>query len=109
MTAAGEDFLPRAREALAAVDLAIATAHRHADGAAGRLAVGLSSTTGLPATPRLLRAFAERYPEVALDVRHSTFTDPYAGCSPARPTSRSCARPSPGRSSCTRWRASRAT
>ena len=79
MTAAGEDFLPRAREALAAVDLAIATAHRHADGAAGRLAIGLSSTTGLPATPQLLRAFGERYPDVALDVRHFTFTDPYAG------------------------------
>jgi DNA-binding transcriptional LysR family regulator len=79
MTAAGEDFLPRAREALAAVDLALATARRHADGAAGHLAVGLSSTTGLPATPRLLRAFADRYPEVELEVRHFTFADPYAG------------------------------
>ena len=57
----------------------IATARRHADGAAGRLAIGLSSTTGLPATPELLRAFGERYPDVALDVRHFTFTDPYAG------------------------------
>ena len=79
MTAAGEDFLPRAREALAAVDLALATARRHADGAAGHLAVGLSSTTGLPATPQLLRAFADRYPEVELEVRHFTFADPYAG------------------------------
>jgi DNA-binding transcriptional LysR family regulator len=79
MTAAGEDFLPRAREALAAMDLALATARRHADGAAGQLVVGLSSTTGLPATPELLRAFGERYPDVALDVRHFTFADPYAG------------------------------
>ena len=79
LTAAGEDFLPRAREALAAVDLAIATARQHANGAAGRLAVGLSSTTGLPATPRLLGGFAERYPEVELEVRHFDFTDPYAG------------------------------
>ena len=79
LTAAGEDVLPRAREALAAIDLAVATARRHANGAAGRLAVGLSSTTGLPATPRLLGAFTERYPEVELDVRHFTFTDPYAG------------------------------
>jgi DNA-binding transcriptional LysR family regulator len=79
MTAAGEDFLPRAREALAAMDLALATARRHADGAAGQLVIGLSSTTGLPATPELLRAFAQRYPDVALDVRHFTFADPYAG------------------------------
>jgi DNA-binding transcriptional LysR family regulator len=79
MTAAGEDFLPRAREALAAMDLALATARRHADGAAGQLVIGLSSTTGLPATPELLRAFSERYPDIALDVRHFTFTDPCAG------------------------------
>ena len=43
------------------------------------LVIGLSSTTGLPATPGLLRAFGERYPDVALDVRHFTFADPYAG------------------------------
>jgi DNA-binding transcriptional LysR family regulator len=78
MTAAGEDFLPRAREALAAMDLALATARRHADGAAGQLVIGLSSTCP-PATPELLRAFAESYPDVALDVRHFTFGDPYAG------------------------------
>jgi DNA-binding transcriptional LysR family regulator len=79
MTAAGEDLLPRAREALAAIDLAIATASRHADGAAGQLAVGLSSTSGLAATPRLLGAFTGRYPEVELAVRHFSFADPYAG------------------------------
>jgi DNA-binding transcriptional LysR family regulator len=79
LTAAGEDFLPRAREALAAMDLALATARQHADGAAGHLVIGLSSTTGLSATPELLRAFGERYPDVALDVRHFTFADPYGG------------------------------
>jgi DNA-binding transcriptional LysR family regulator len=79
LTAAGEAFLPRAREALAAVDLALATARRHADGAAGRLIVGLSSTTALAATPALLRAYGERHPGVAVEVRHFTFTDPYAG------------------------------
>src|SRR4051812_10610150 len=79
MPAAGEAFLPRAREALAAMDLALAAARRHADGAAGQLVIGLSSTTGLPATPELLRAFGQRYPDVALDVRHFTFADPYAG------------------------------
>jgi DNA-binding transcriptional LysR family regulator len=79
LTAAGAELLPVARQALAAVDALVAAAELSRSGHSGRLAVGLSSTSGLAATPRLLGGFSERFPGVELAMRHFDFTDPYAG------------------------------
>jgi DNA-binding transcriptional LysR family regulator len=79
LTPAGKDFLERAREALAAVDQAVASAERHATGRAGSLRVGLCATGGLELTPLLLGAYAERYPDIEVQVRRFDFDDPRAG------------------------------
>jgi DNA-binding transcriptional LysR family regulator len=79
LTEAGQAFLPHARDAVASVDAAAQAVRDVSAGRAGRLRVGLMATGGLEVTPRLLRAFAERYPAVAIDVRHFDFADPTGG------------------------------
>ena len=63
------------------MDLALATARRHARPAPpASLVISISSHhEACPPRPALLRTFGQRYPDVALDVRHYTFADPYAG------------------------------
>lgn len=79
LTDAGRAFLEPARAALAAIDRAVIVAGEHALGQSGRLRVGLCATGGLALTPQLLSAFTQRYPHVALEVRHFDFADPRAG------------------------------
>ncbi len=79
LTAEGAAWLPYAREALAAADRAAEAAQDLAAGRAGRLRVGLAATAGLDVTPRLLRAFAERFPRVELAIQHFDFGDPAGG------------------------------
>jgi DNA-binding transcriptional LysR family regulator len=79
LTDAGRAFLPLAREAVAKVDAAAQAVRDVSEGRAGRLRVGLMATGGLEQTPRMLRAFAERYPAVAIEVRHFDFSDPTGG------------------------------
>jgi DNA-binding transcriptional LysR family regulator len=79
LTTAGEAWLPYAREALAAGERAAAAAEDLAAGRVGRLRVGLTATAALDLTPRLLRAFAERFPLVELTIEHFDFRDPSGG------------------------------
>ena len=79
LTKAGAAWLPYAREALAAADRAAEAARDLAAGRAGRLRVGLAATAALDLTPRLLRAFAERYPLVELTIEHFDCQDPSGG------------------------------
>jgi DNA-binding transcriptional LysR family regulator len=79
LTGSGTTFLRLAREAVAAVDAATLAARDAGRGLTGRLRVGLAATGALALTPRLLRAFARRYPQVVLEVRHFDFTDPSGG------------------------------
>ncbi|OLB80119.1 MAG: hypothetical protein AUI14_07840 [Actinobacteria bacterium 13_2_20CM_2_71_6] len=76
-----EDILgvPLAAEALAAVDAAARAARDTGRGLTGALRVGLAATGALPLTPHPLRAYARRYPEVVVEVRHFDFTDPSGG------------------------------
>jgi DNA-binding transcriptional LysR family regulator len=79
LTAAGEAWLPYAREALRAADGADAAARALAAGRAGRLRVGLAATAAIELTPRLLRAFSQRRPDVELAAEHADFEDPSGG------------------------------
>jgi DNA-binding transcriptional LysR family regulator len=66
LTAAGEAFLNRAREILAAVDDAALEARRVQRGEVGRLAVGFVGSAMYSVVPELLRAFRDEYGGVAL-------------------------------------------
>jgi len=79
LTNAGAAWLPYAREALATADRAAEAARDLAAGRAGRLRVGLAATAALDLTPRLLRAFAERFPLVELAIEHFDCQDPAGG------------------------------
>jgi DNA-binding transcriptional LysR family regulator len=79
LTKAGAAWLPYAREALAAADRAAEAARDLAAGRSGRLRVGLAATAALDLTPRVLRAFAERYPLVELTIEHFDCQDPSGG------------------------------
>jgi DNA-binding transcriptional LysR family regulator len=79
LTPAGAAWLPYAREALAAAERAGEAAEDLASGRVGRLRVGLAATTALDVTPRLLRAFARRFPGVELTIEHFDFEDPSGG------------------------------
>jgi DNA-binding transcriptional LysR family regulator len=79
LTGAGAAWLPYAREALAAADRAAEAAGDLAAGRAGRLRLGLAATFALDLTPLLLRAFAERFPLVELELEHFDFKNPAGG------------------------------
>lgn len=79
LTDAGTAWLPYARDAVGSVDRAAEVAEDLAAGRAGRLRVGLAATTALNLTPSLLRAVAERHPNVELSVEHFDFQDPSGG------------------------------
>lgn len=84
LTDAGAAWLPYARDALAAADRAAEAAQDLAAGRTGRLHVGLAATAALDITPRLLRAFSERYPLVELGTEHFDFEDPSGGLRESR-------------------------
>ncbi len=79
LTSEGAAWLPYAREALLAADRAAEAAQDLAAGRVGRLRVGLAATAGVDVTPRLLRAFAERFPLVELAIEQFDFRDPSGG------------------------------
>jgi LysR substrate binding domain len=64
---------------LADVDEALDVVATAGRGETGELTVGLLATASLDFTPRLLRAFAEELPEVAVSVRNFSFDDPSGG------------------------------
>jgi DNA-binding transcriptional LysR family regulator len=79
LTTDGAAWLPYAREALHAADRAAEAAEDLAAGRVGRFRLGLAATAGVDVTPRMLRAFAERFPLVELAIEHFDFRDPSGG------------------------------
>jgi DNA-binding transcriptional LysR family regulator len=79
VTPAGEAFVADAREAVAAFDEAVDRAGRRARGETGRLTVGFTAASALELMPLILGVYSERYPDVDVRLRESTFTDPSAG------------------------------
>ena len=79
VTPAGEAFVDDARTAIAAFDEAMERAGRRGRGETGQLTVGFTAAAALDLMPLILGAFSERYPEVDLRLRESTFADPSGG------------------------------
>ena len=79
LTPAGRALLERAPALLEAVDAAVEAAVQADRSEAGELSVGLLATAPLDFTPRLLRAFAARHPDVDVSVRSYPFDDPSGG------------------------------
>ncbi|MFI2285706.1 LysR family transcriptional regulator [Nocardia beijingensis] len=75
LTAAGLAYLPFARAAVSAVDEGIDAAR----GLHGRLRIGLAATGVHPLSAQLLREYASRYPDIAMNIRHFGFADPSGG------------------------------
>ncbi|MET9428322.1 MULTISPECIES: LysR family transcriptional regulator [unclassified Streptomyces] len=69
LTAAGEAFLPAARQSLEAADRAAAEAAAAVGVVRGRLAVGVIPTVAAIDIPAALRVFRERHPEVRISLR----------------------------------------
>jgi DNA-binding transcriptional LysR family regulator len=78
LTAAGEEFLTRARRIVEEADAALAEASRAARGETGSVRVATGATAGLEQVPRVLRAFREERPLVHLDLRQIEWED-YSG------------------------------
>lgn len=67
LTEPGRQFLGSAREILARVDHAVLQVQRAARGEVGEIAIGLVSSASYEDTlPRILRAYRERHPDVAI-------------------------------------------
>ena len=76
LTDAGRTLLDDARAILAHVDHAFATTRRTARGEQGRIAIGFTSSAPFhPFVPRVIRAFREAYPLVALTLDESGTTE----------------------------------
>jgi DNA-binding transcriptional LysR family regulator len=79
LTDAAAQWLPYAREALAAAERADDAAVELRPGAITRLRVGLAATAAFPLTPTLLETFRLDHPHIALSTRHFDFGDPAGG------------------------------
>jgi len=76
LTDAGHALLEDARAILAHVDHAFASTRRTARGEQGRIAIGFTSSAPFhPFVPRVIRAFREAYPLVALTLDESGTTE----------------------------------
>src|ERR671916_752496 len=69
LTAAGEEFLARARRILQEADEALAEATRAARGETGSIRVATGATAGLELVPEVLRTFRAERPQVRVDLR----------------------------------------
>ncbi|HEX8027550.1 MAG TPA: LysR family transcriptional regulator [Vicinamibacterales bacterium] len=79
LTAAGQALVASAPAALSTFDRALEDAKASAPDDGGTLSLGLLATAALDFTPRVLRAFAERRPKVAVSIRNVPFDDPTGG------------------------------
>jgi len=76
LTEAGQALLADARAILGHIDHAFATTRRTARGEQGRIAVGFTSSAPFhPFVPRVIRAFRETYPLIALTLDESGTTE----------------------------------
>ncbi|HEU4720453.1 MAG TPA: LysR family transcriptional regulator [Gemmatimonadaceae bacterium] len=69
LTMAGKIFLDHARRLLASADAAAVAARRAGEGVVGHLVVGFVSPATYTVVPTVFRAFRERAPDVALELR----------------------------------------
>jgi DNA-binding transcriptional LysR family regulator len=69
LTAAGQALFEHSRSVFAAVDAALRDARRAGAGHSGRLSIGYPQSLAYSGLSGLLRAFRERSPEVAIEVR----------------------------------------
>lgn len=69
LTAAGEAFLPLARQSLDAADRAATEAAAAVGQVRGRLAIGMIPTVAALNVPEVLRRFREKYPAVQIELR----------------------------------------
>jgi DNA-binding transcriptional LysR family regulator len=83
LTPAGADFFAKLVPALLAVDEALDSAVRWGEGTRGVLRLGYLIGAGLERLPRLLRDFADAYPEIRVETVEYDFSDPSAGLSEA--------------------------
>jgi DNA-binding transcriptional LysR family regulator len=79
LTANGLAFLADARAVIAAYDGALARAARAARQEQGILRVGYQIGAALEIAPIVLRAYAERYPSVSVELQEFDFGEPFAG------------------------------
>ena len=79
LTAAGEEFLERARRILGEADAALEDARRAARGETGRIRISTGATAGVEQVPRVLRAFRQARPQVQLDLRQISWEDHSGG------------------------------
>jgi DNA-binding transcriptional LysR family regulator len=69
LTAAGQTLFDHTRNLLAAVEVAVRETRRAGAGHSGKLAIGYLSSLAYSGLTQLLRAFRERSPDVAIEVR----------------------------------------
>ncbi|MCJ0765614.1 LysR substrate-binding domain-containing protein [Variovorax terrae] len=72
LTPAGRLMLERARQLLAEAEAAVHAVQRVARGEAGSLTLGFTHSTVYQVLPQALKAYRERYPDVALDLKQLT-------------------------------------
>ncbi len=72
LTPFGESWLPHVRAALAAIEALPEAARRLRDGEAGRLALSFIGTAVYSALPRLVQAYAARFPDVEIALTEAT-------------------------------------
>jgi DNA-binding transcriptional LysR family regulator len=72
LTAPGQVFLEKVRQAIQHIEQAVEAAQRASRGEIGRLSVGFNSSATYSVLPTLLRRFRERCPEVELDLHELT-------------------------------------
>lgn len=83
LSPAGQELLTKLSPALRAVDDALDSARRWAEGTRGVLRLGYLIGAGLDQLPRLLRNFADAYPEIRVETVEYDFATPSAGLSNA--------------------------
>jgi DNA-binding transcriptional LysR family regulator len=69
LTAAGQTLLEHARSLLESVEIAVRETRRAGAGHSGRVSIGYPSSLAYSGLTQLLRAFRERSPDVAIEVR----------------------------------------
>ncbi|MFL6052038.1 MAG: LysR family transcriptional regulator [Actinoallomurus sp.] len=74
ITPAGQRFLQRAREILAAVDNAVTEASQVADGTLGRISIGFTGSATYDLLPSLVRVLRADLPGIELDIRGEMLT-----------------------------------
>jgi DNA-binding transcriptional LysR family regulator len=79
LTPNGEQFLVEAKAVLKRFDAALDRAARMARGELGRLRVGYLIGAAVDHVPSVLRAFTERYPDVAVELLEYDFAAPNCG------------------------------